>query len=516
MALTRVNNFRVNGMQEFPQELWSPKKLSSWSLFAYRISLFVPLFLTFSLLSLFTRFLGTDRKRGAHSLSRSFVPQSKLPLFLFSGVLVLSIGFYFWKQQKNFSASARLKLPNLKIPIPKKRLLSRKHIVLLFPLLPGMLAVSRFQENYKYRWAKDFYGNHWNLFLQQSQTLEKEILLKELLGEGGQAKVYKASLLESNNLVVKINAPHPYLANSALQESEIMKELPSGSHFPTLKGTYILGRHQLGLLMNFVNGKPLLSANKPTDLSLDKIIDVAKQAFQALKILGEKKILHADVRLPNLLRKDDGSLCLIDFGMAHKQGRPPPIPRHIQLGQYRAPEVILHGNGYENPSSPQRKPSPDITSVIDVWSLGISLWELYVKKPLFSKEFNNDFDSQASLEEQNQSQAYRDKLHLEAMQKILGKFDKKTLEKSENWKKHIEKIRLHSSSKSNAIEQEILERAKKNNESEEKAKKFASLIEKTLNLDWEKRIQPKEALKEIEKSFSFCSNDPKTPLDSSL
>jgi serine/threonine protein kinase len=58
-----------------------------------------------------------------------------------------------------------------------------------------------------------------------------------------------------------------------------------------------------------------------------------------------------------------------DFGLARSISTQPPFTHYVSTRWYRAPEVILH--------------SPTYGPLIDLWAVGLILWELYTLRPLF-------------------------------------------------------------------------------------------------------------------------------------
>lgn len=88
-----------------------------------------------------------------------------------------------------------------------------------------------------------------------------------------------------------------------------------------------------------------------------------KQAAQALNYLHENRIMHRDIRPGNMCLDKDKNLKLIDFGLADNFD-PNKAKASIFCGckPYAAPEMI--------------KEEPYIGPEIDIWSLGVCLFEM--------------------------------------------------------------------------------------------------------------------------------------------
>ena len=112
---------------------------------------------------------------------------------------------------------------------------------------------------------------------------------------------------------------------------------------------------------------------KGTNLNLIKRI--AMQILIALRHLHSLGLIHSDLKLENILLKNEGksSIKVIDFGSTIHYVN--PLCSYLQSRYYRSPEVIL-GAGYDNK--------------IDIWSFGCILSELFTGRALFAGENEHD------------------------------------------------------------------------------------------------------------------------------
>jgi len=109
-------------------------------------------------------------------------------------------------------------------------------------------------------------------------------------------------------------------------------------------------------------------------LPLQTVAQYARQLFLALRCLRKIKLIHGDLKPDNVLMtlsKTEIKLC--DFGSAMDVGEAVKTA-YLQPRFYRAPEVIL-GTGYD--------------TQIDLWSAGVTLFELATGKILFTGKTNN-------------------------------------------------------------------------------------------------------------------------------
>ncbi|MEM7081306.1 MAG: protein kinase [Pseudomonadota bacterium] len=132
--------------------------------------------------------------------------------------------------------------------------------------------------------------------------------------------------------------------------------------------------HRLFIAMEYIRGGSLRQriardgALRPRDA-----LDLALNIGDALGVIHAQGILHRDLKPGNILFRDDGTPCLIDFGLA----------KHVQLDQ----EITLPGRIYGTPyyMSPEQGLGEEIDARSDFYSLGVVLFEaLTGRKPFMA------------------------------------------------------------------------------------------------------------------------------------
>lgn len=129
-----------------------------------------------------------------------------------------------------------------------------------------------------------------------------------------------------------------------------------------------------------INLRELLSKfGKNVGINLDAVRSYAHQLFIALQHLQSLGIIHADLKLDNILVSSCfQQVKLCDFGSAFFESDPlekEVLTPYLVSRFYRAPEIIL-GLDYD--------PS------IDIWSLAVTLGELFTGQVVFPGRSNND------------------------------------------------------------------------------------------------------------------------------
>ncbi|KAI6210900.1 PRP4 pre-mRNA-processing factor 4-like protein [Aphelenchoides besseyi] len=113
---------------------------------------------------------------------------------------------------------------------------------------------------------------------------------------------------------------------------------------------------------------------KNVGLHLKAVRSYAQQLLLALKLLKKCSIIHADIKPDNILVTENKlTLKLCDFGSAIHVGEAEPAPYLISR-YYRAPEIML-GLPYDY--------------AVDLWSVAVTLYELYTGRIMFRGHSNN-------------------------------------------------------------------------------------------------------------------------------
>lgn len=127
------------------------------------------------------------------------------------------------------------------------------------------------------------------------------------------------------------------------------------------------------MVMEFVEGRTLEEELKAIGgpMSEQKAVAYILQVCEALKVIHGKNYLHRDIKPSNIMVRNDGSVVLIDFGIARQfaGGRAQSMTHVIGTPLYGAPEQIQNGSGRE----PYGPPA-------DIYALGATLYYLLTGK----------------------------------------------------------------------------------------------------------------------------------------
>ena len=168
------------------------------------------------------------------------------------------------------------------------------------------------------------------------------------LGGGGMKVVYAANDLRLAGRICALAEMVDAFADSDAQaaatqafrrEAEILAEL-AHQHIPSIFDCFSEANHHY-LVMEFVDGMTLQEelVSSAGMLPVERVVEIALQILEALRYLHGRKppIIHRDLKPSNVMTTKEGSLKLIDFGIARHFA---PLARVTTIGThgYAPPE----------------------------------------------------------------------------------------------------------------------------------------------------------------------------------
>lgn len=203
---------------------------------------------------------------------------------------------------------------------------------------------------------------------QTNSTERFEIV--RLLGEGACGKVYHVRDHSQNgkDLALKVLEKSPAFDNHT--RDRFIKEILI---LCTIRHRNIVSAFEIinydgkdAYTMELVNGNDLgaiLEGPHYKKLSYNEIDSIMKQLLLAVEELHEQNIIHRDIKLDNIMLREDGIVKLNDLGLVKILHDNPKTDPGMILGtaHYISPEYILNQK---------------IDNRADIYACGIILWEL--------------------------------------------------------------------------------------------------------------------------------------------
>lgn len=206
---------------------------------------------------------------------------------------------------------------------------------------------------------------------EELRTIFYDIEMLELIGTGGQKKVYKGFDKEYGDVVIKIiELSDENTLKRAMRELEIASLL-EGDEYPQVfefKFKENEGKKYLYILEEYIKGVTLREyISKNNCLPLDKVLNIGVLLLKALAKVHSKKLVHRDIKPENIIIYDE-KITLLDFGIARDLSDASLTADFAFFGPmtlgYAAPEQIKN----------QKK---IICNRTDLFSWGIIMFELF-------------------------------------------------------------------------------------------------------------------------------------------
>jgi len=201
--------------------------------------------------------------------------------------------------------------------------------------------------------------------------------IRELLGRGGMASVFKAEHLGIHRMVaVKTLQPkrqqQAMVRERFVREAEVLGRLQHPnfvdvSDFGELKGGAAY------LVMELLQGESLAEHIRSRGrLTPARALDIAREVAQGLEYAHELGIVHRDIKPDNIVvlpgSAREGFAKILDLGIATSSDASPEEPGLYGTPAYMAPEQIAGGR---------------IDGRVDIYATGITLFEMLTGEPPF-------------------------------------------------------------------------------------------------------------------------------------
>ena len=145
-------------------------------------------------------------------------------------------------------------------------------------------------------------------------------------------------------------------------------------------------KNGLFLIMEYVEGKQLNDYIRDVTGPMpdEKLVPLFKEILSAIKYAHSKGLIHRDIKPSNILITDEGNAKVIDFGIAKSADEDKGLTKTgVQVGtvSYMSPEQVN---------------ADKLDSLTDIYSLGVTLFQMAVGKAPYSAQ-TNTFKIQLSI-----------------------------------------------------------------------------------------------------------------------
>jgi serine/threonine protein kinase len=205
-----------------------------------------------------------------------------------------------------------------------------------------------------------------------------EFIKGQCIGTGNIGSVYSGLSLITGEIVaiksIKINSQQQ--ANEIIIAVQKLSEL---KHRNIIKyvSTQMTNEQEIDIILEYCNGGSIKQLLEKFDSFDEKLIKLyVRQILEGLVYLHEQGIVHRNIKNCNVLVDGDGTVKLTDFVLSD-----------ILIGE--DPEAILYFNSSKADGPYWMAPeiaskSNNITTAVDIWSVGCIIIEMATKNPPWS------------------------------------------------------------------------------------------------------------------------------------
>jgi eukaryotic-like serine/threonine-protein kinase len=210
-------------------------------------------------------------------------------------------------------------------------------------------------------------GGMGQVYRARDPKLHRDVALKVLPAEFTRDPDRVARFRREAQALAALN--HPHIAQIYGLEGQEGHDSPEGSPF---------------IVMELVGGETLADRIARGPLALDEALAIAKQIADALEAAHEQGIVHRDLKPANIKVREDGTVKVLDFGLAKVAERSavgaPAAARHVTNSPTITSPALMTGIGvllgtaaYMSPEQAKGRPADKRS---DVWAFGCVLYEM--------------------------------------------------------------------------------------------------------------------------------------------
>lgn len=194
--------------------------------------------------------------------------------------------------------------------------------------------------------------------------------LKKVLGHGGMGVVYLAEREDLESLVAIKILRDAWLSPARRERFAVEERTLAQLNHPFIARLYDADTTADGtpfFVMEYVEGVPLVECCKTRRYSIAERLQLFRAVCEAVIYAHQHAVIHRDLKPSNILVKEDGTVRLLDFGIAKQlESLGQPVDQTMTGLRLMTPAY----------ASPEQIRGEQVGVQTDVYSLGVILYEL--------------------------------------------------------------------------------------------------------------------------------------------
>ena len=212
------------------------------------------------------------------------------------------------------------------------------------------------------------------------------------LGSGGMGDVYRARDTKLNrDVALKILQPavtgDPDSLSRFRREARVLASL-NHPHIAAIYGVEDAAG-TTALILELVEGPTLADRIADGPMPIADVLSIARQTAEALEAAHERGIIHRDLKPANIKVRPDGTVKVLDFGLAKALDPPAPFDESAQRPTQSVTQTgfILGTPAY---MSPEQVRGSTVDRRSDLWAFGVVLYEMLSGTRMFERSTASD------------------------------------------------------------------------------------------------------------------------------
>ena len=216
------------------------------------------------------------------------------------------------------------------------------------------------------------------------------------IGKGGMGEVYRARDTKLDRDVALKVLPQAFTDDpDRLARFEREAKVLASLNHPNIGHIYGLEEAdgQKALVLELVEGPTLAERIKQGPIPVDEALPIAKQIAEALEAAHEQGIIHRDLKPANIKVKDDGTVKVLDFGLAkafQPDASDPNMSQSPTISLTAAATQMGMVIGTAAYMAPEQAKGKVVDKRADVWAFGAVLYEMLTgQKPFVGDDVSD-------------------------------------------------------------------------------------------------------------------------------
>ena len=213
----------------------------------------------------------------------------------------------------------------------------------------------------------------------------------EPIGKGGMGEVYRARDGKlDRDVAIKVLPEEFAKDKERLARFEREAKLLALLNHPNIASIYGLEESDgvKALVLELVEGPTLAERIAEGPILVEEVLSIARQVAEALEAGHDAGVVHRDVKPANVKVKQDGTVKVLDYGLAKALEGDTPATTDSELSQ--SPTLTRHGTqvgvilGTAAYMSPEQAKGKRVDKRSDIFSFGVVLYEMLTGEKAFA------------------------------------------------------------------------------------------------------------------------------------